>query len=344
MTSFRAGRAVILVLDALGPEAVASMAQLVRLAERGAMAPLGGLAELVASTGPGHATLLTGQSLAGHGVLANRIFDADGAVDRDPRVRVPTLMDRAGAAGRRVAMVASDPDILVTVNGRELDVSWPNATDIESHGYPKYLPDEATAEQLLAVVDAGHDLVIGHLQGIDTAVHAFGIDAPETRTARRVVDEIAGALADALADDWEDTLLAVVSDHRAEDLVSREPVRLAEALSGLAEILEDGSAALVRPHDGKLAAVLERAMGTAGVAGLSPIDGRHLAAWCEPGRAFGRDREIAMVGCHGNLTTRPCVAIVAGGHPAAVAAGVAIRRAPPPLRLWAGAAAAALAI
>src|SRR5690242_5781553 len=93
MTSFRAGRAVILVLDALGPEAVAGMPQLVRLAERGAMAPLGGLAELVASTGPGHATLLTGQSLASHGVLANRIFDEDGAVDRDPRVRVPTLMD-----------------------------------------------------------------------------------------------------------------------------------------------------------------------------------------------------------------------------------------------------------
>src|SRR5262249_20911015 len=156
---------------------------------------------------------------------------------------------------------------------RELDVSWPTAADIAAHGHPKYLPDEETAERLLAAVGDGHELIIGHLQGVDTAVHAFGIDAPETWAARAVADDIAGAVADALAAAWQDTLLAVVSDHRAEDRVSREPVRLADALSGLADVLEDGSAALVRPHDGKLATVLERALAVPGVAGLSPLDG-----------------------------------------------------------------------
>jgi len=348
MTSIRKGRAVILVLDALGPEFVEAgrMPWLARLADRGAMAPLGGLAELVASTGPCHATLLTGLPLALHRVLANRTFDADGGIDADPRVRVPTLMDRAKAAGRRVAIAASDPDILVTVNGHGADLAWPKAADIDVLGLPraKYLPDEATAETLADAVRSGHDLIVGQLQGVDTAVHAFGIDAPETRAAQATLDDIVGALTSALQDSWENTLLVVVSDHRAEDIVNSEPVRLANALSGQAEILEDGSAALVRPHDGKLAEVLACAVATDGVAGLCPIDRRHLVAWCEPGRAFGRGREIAVVGCHGNLTTRPCVAVVAGGHPAAAAAGAAIRRAPPSLRLWAGVAAAALAI
>ena len=79
------------------------------------MAPLGGIAELVASTGPNHATLLTGAPLAGHGVLANRVFAPDGGIDADPRVRIPTLLDRAKAAGRRTVIAASDPDILNTV-------------------------------------------------------------------------------------------------------------------------------------------------------------------------------------------------------------------------------------
>src|SRR5262249_23493986 len=138
MTSFRNGRAVILVLDALGPEFVGTMPELARLAARGAIAPQGGLAELVASTGPCHATLPTGLPLAGHGVLANRIFGPDGAIDADPRVRAPTVIDRARAAGRRVAIAASDPDILVTINARGLDGAWPGEADIDAHGRPKY--------------------------------------------------------------------------------------------------------------------------------------------------------------------------------------------------------------
>src|SRR5215470_2393801 len=182
MTS-RAGRVVILVLDALGPEFVDAdrMPWLSRLAERGAMAPLGGVAELVASTGPNHATLLTGAPLAGHGVLANRVFAPDGGIDADPRVRIPTLLDRAKAAGRRTAIAASDPDILNTVNGHLADLAWPTVADIDRRGVPrpKYLPDAATAETLIAAIQSGYDLIVGQLQGIDTAVHKSGIDAAE---------------------------------------------------------------------------------------------------------------------------------------------------------------------
>lgn len=348
MSSLRTGRVVILVLDALGPEFVDAgrMPWLSRLADRGAAARVGGVAELVASTGPCHATLLTGVSLARHGVLANRVFGPDGTIDADPRVKVPTLLDRAKAAGRRTAIAASDPDILNTVNGHSADLAWPTTLDISRYGVPrpKYLPDTATAETLVAAVQSGHELIVGQLQGVDTAVHRHGIDGSETRAARAQLDDIVGHLTSALADGWSDTLFVVVSDHRAEDVADQDPVRLAEALSGLADVLEDGSAALVRPYEGKLAAVLARAIAADGVAGTCPLDDKHLVAWCEPGRVFGRERKIAMAASHGNLTTRPCVTVVAGGHPSVAAAAAAVRRAPPSLRMWAPVAAAALAI
>jgi len=348
MASSRSGRVVILVLDALGPEFVdpGRMPWLSRVADRGAIAPLGGVAELVASTGPNHATLLTGAALAVHGVLANRVFAPDGGIDADPRVKVPTLLDRAKAAGRRTAIAASDPDILNTVNGHSADLAWPTTADIDRHGSPrpKYLPDAATADALVAAVRSGHDLIVGQLQAVDTAVHKHGIDAAETRAARADLDDIVGALTSALADGWEDTLFVIVSDHRAENVASPDPVRLADALAGLADVIEDGSAALVRPREGKLAGVLARAIATDGVDGACPLDGEHLVAWCAPGRVFGRDRAITMAGCHGNLSTRPCIAVVAGGHPAVEAAAAAIRRAPPSLRLWSRIAAGALAI
>src|SRR5262249_6537770 len=148
------GRVVILVLDALGPEFVDAgrMPWLARLADRGAAAPLGGLAELVASTGPCHATLLTGVPLACHGVLANRVFMPDGRIDADRRVKIPTMLDRARAAGRRTAIAASDPDILNTVNGHGADLAWPTISDADRFGSPrpKYLPDAATAQTLIA--------------------------------------------------------------------------------------------------------------------------------------------------------------------------------------------------
>jgi predicted AlkP superfamily pyrophosphatase or phosphodiesterase len=348
MISPRTGRVVILVLDALGPEFVdaARMPRLSRLAQGGAVASLGGLAELVASTGPCHATLLTGLPLAGHGVLANRVFGPNGAVDPDPRVKVPTLLDRAKASGLATAIAASDPDILSTVNGHSADLAWPTRSDIDRYGSPspKYLPDTATAETLMNAVRSGYDVIIGQLQGLDTAVHRHGIDGSQTRAARAQLDDIVGTLTSVLANDWNNTLLVVLSDHRAEDVVSREPVRLIEKLAGTAGVLEDGSAALVRPHKGKLAAVLAQAIATEGVAGVCPLDDSHLVAWCEPGRVFGSDGEIGVVGSHGNLTTRPCVAVVAGGHRAVEGAAAAVRRAPPSLRLWAPIAAAALGI
>src|SRR5437588_2660433 len=69
------GRVVILVLDGFPPHCVSPdvTPTLLRLAEDGALAPEGGITDLVASTAPGHAALLTGTNHTRHGVLANRM-------------------------------------------------------------------------------------------------------------------------------------------------------------------------------------------------------------------------------------------------------------------------------
>src|SRR5262249_33575471 len=99
--SGRRGRVVALVLDGCGPECARPglTPNLLRLAESGGMAPAGGLADLVASTGPGHASLLTGVRSTVHGVLANRILDERGLPTEAVSVAVPTVIDRAREAG-----------------------------------------------------------------------------------------------------------------------------------------------------------------------------------------------------------------------------------------------------
>jgi predicted AlkP superfamily pyrophosphatase or phosphodiesterase len=109
-------RVVLVVLDAFGPEFVSPdlTPAIVRLAKSGGIAPAGGLADMVASTGPGHATLLTGVPSTIHGVLANRLFDAQSNPTENVTVQVPTIIRRAKNAGHSTAIAVSDPDILNT--------------------------------------------------------------------------------------------------------------------------------------------------------------------------------------------------------------------------------------
>jgi len=343
MGSDRYGRVVMVVLDGFGPEFVSPerTPAILDLARSGTIAPAGGLADLVASTGPGHATLLTGAPSTVHGVLANRLFDEDCAPTEEVSVRVPTIIRRARSAGRKTAILVSDPDILNTVHGNEADFSWPGAKDIAGGADAKtgYMPDSHTVEVVLEAVRDGYDLIVVQLQQTDTAAHASGIDTPLARTAHEAADRAVGEIADALSSDWERSLLVVVSDHRAENVIETTPVRLAAALDGVAAVIEDGSAALIRPLVPDLGPVLARARACPGVAAVLSLDGAHLVAWSEPGLVFGRERPITTRASHGNGTTRPCLTLVAGGHPLATEVGARIRRTPPPLRLWAGIAA-----
>jgi hypothetical protein len=172
------------------------------------------------------------------------------------------------------------------------------------------------------------------LQAIDTALHRHGIDDERTRAEHRAADAAVGTLLQALQSEWQRTLCIVVSDHRAENVTDPEPVRLADALDGCAMVIEDGSAALMRCAPEALATALAAARACSGVEAAIPVDAEQAIVWATPGRAFGR-REITYRAVHGNGTTRPGVAIVAGGH--ADVPGVAnhVRQSVPHLASWA---------
>lgn len=348
MSSNPAARVVMIVLDAFGPEFVSPdrTPAIMRLAESGAIAPAGGLADMVASTGPGHATFLTGVPSTVHGVLANRLFDARFMPTEDVVVRVPTIIRRTKKAGRSTAIAVSDPDILNTVQGKDADHCWPSEATVAGLADAKtgYMPDHLTVNIVLKAIQDGYDLIVAQLQQTDTAAHASGIDSQLARDSHRAADEAVGEIAEALGRDWERSLLVVVSDHRAENVVQSEPVRLAAALEGIASVIEDGSAALVRPTGHDLGALLAHARTCWGVAAITPLDDQHFVAWSEPGLVFGRERPITTQACHGNGTTRPSLALIAGGHPLVAEVGACMRRIPPPLKMWATVAARALEV
>ena len=339
-------RVVMIVLDALGPEFISAQRTpaIVRLAQSGAIAPAGGLADLVASTGPGHATFLTGEPSTVHGVLANRLFDAQLEPTEDVVVRVPTIMRRTKISGASTASAVSDPDILNTIRGKEADLCWPSSAIVTEFADAEtgYMPDQLTVNTVLEAIGEGYDLIVAQLQQPDTAAHAAGIDSDLARDSHHAADNAVKDIAEALRGDWKRSVLIVVSDHRAENVVQSEPVRLAAALEGMAAVIEDGSAALVRPADGDVGRMLSLARVCPGVASITPLDQHHFVAWSEPGLVFGRDRPITTRAAHGNGTTRPCLALVAGGHPLVAEVGERIRRSPPPLSMWAKVAARAL--
>jgi len=353
---------VIVVLDGFGPEfARADLTpRLLELAaDGGGVAPAGGLGDLVASTAPGHATLFTGVPPPVHGVLAGKVFGPHGQ-PVEPRVAVPTVIDRAVAAGRSTAVIVGDPDILTTVHGIRAHTHWPPGGRLgpETDQLFGYARDAATLEALLPVLEDGTELVIAQLNDADTACHASGIEGSFAIDSYRAADAAVAQIAEALAPDWERTLLAVVSDHRHETTISREPVALREALRDAlgtdVQVIEDGSGALVRGAPGPR--VWRAALRCAGVAGVQPLFDasdtgqagdasldEDLIVWAEPGRGFGnKGEEVVPLSLHGNITTRPTLAVVAGGHPLVAPTAAAIRASPPPLRSWAGVAAAVL--
>lgn len=338
MASMSRGRVVLLVLDGLGPEFVSSerTPNLIAVAHRGGIAPAGGVSDLLASTHPAHATLLTGELGPVHGVMASRVFAADGEVVARPQVKAPTLLARARATGASTAVLSSDPNVLTTIRGDEADLCWPALVEVSAKADPAtgYIADAETLQRAIAAVETGFDLIVIQLQAIDTALHRHGIDDERTRAEHRAADVAVETLLQALQSDWRRTLFIIVSDHRAENVIDPEPVRLAEALHGCAMVIEDGSAALMRFSPEALATALAAARACSGVEAVIPVDAEQAIVWATPGRAFGR-QEITYRAVHGNGTTRPGVAIVAGGH--ANVPGVAnhVRQSVPHLSTWA---------
>ena len=161
-------------------------------------------------------TLATGVLPGAHGVLGftvnvpgtERVLTHVAWRD-DPTPRewqpVPSLFDRAAAAGTRVSVV-SRPEFA----GSGLTVA--------AYGTPRYVGAEHAeqlAEQMLAELAAGPGLVYGYHPTLDAVAHQHGIASPDWARAAAAVDRLITRIADGLP---EDAALFVTADHGALDV------------------------------------------------------------------------------------------------------------------------------
>lgn len=350
-------RLVLIVLDSVPPSALTPelMPQLWQIAAAGGRAPGGGLAALPAMTYPSNATIITGCSLARHGVRSNQAAQpllgtvpgwAGAAV-----AQTSTLFDACRRAGLCSAAILGDQNLYAVLRASEAGTAWPPQGRLppgptDAFGYAA---DAAVWPHLLAAAaNPGLDFVFGHINEPDTYGHLFGPHAPATRACYAAADRMLGQLVAALRPDWERSVLVVISDHGMEPLGSEPPIDLcaaAELRDALADLLPEGGCAWLRPAPGvsaeRLAAMVAALPGIA----LAEVAGPELVlAASAPGRAFATAVTVQIRGFHGGPGTAATLAAVGGGHPAVPRIAAAIAARPPETRDWAPTAAALLGL
>ncbi|MDT4943295.1 MAG: hypothetical protein QOH14_28 [Pseudonocardiales bacterium] len=210
----------VLLVDGLGyhllPAAAAAAPTLADVLA-GSLGTLDELACHFPSTTPTSlVTLGTGALPGAHGVLGftvnvpgtDRVLTHITWRDDPDPVRwqpVPTLFRRAVAAGMRVAVV-SRPDF-----------AGSGLTEACYGGAPYVgaARSELLAEQLLAQLRAGTQLVYGYHPSLDTASHLHGIDSRKWRRAAASVDRLIARVVDGLP---PGAALLVTADHGALDV------------------------------------------------------------------------------------------------------------------------------
>ena len=315
-----------------------------QLAQAGGRAPEGGLvAGLPSSTYPGFASLLTGCTPLRHGVrtTAFRPGAVPGWAGRHA-VAVPTLFDACRMVGLRSAAIQGDHllhEVLATERSASLRWPPPGPLDpglrLDGNSYP--VNDEVRPAALSAIADRDLGFVFVHLNETDTLGHLLGPEHLVTRAGYTATDTLVGELVDALAPDWERSVIIVVSDHGMEPASVQPPVRL-RADPAIAAVttdgLADGGAALLAAapgvEPGRVAAL---AMQVEGVAHAEPSGDGIVLVEARPGRAFGESQPPG--GFHGGPATARTLAIIGGGHPAVGRIGASIAAHPPLLNDWA---------
>jgi len=324
-------RVVFLIVDALPPRHVSSAVtpNLARLAAEGGSAL--GRAVMTSATYPNHATFATGVEPLEHGILANWIV-AGGRPQPAQRVgpAVPTIFDTCAEAGRSTAAVLGDQNLVRIMGAHIADHHWPPdgvlADDVTRDGHG-YAANTEVMPRLMSVLEGDRpDLVVGHLNEPDTAAHVHGPDSDGALDAYRDADDAIAVIVDALRPSWGDTALIIVSDHDQEDV--DEPIDLyaPAAATGLALTpIPEGTAAIVWGDDESRGTWLDRVDGVEGHREIAP--GVRLV-WSVPRRWFtppaGFSTGPPDRGTHGGIRTRNQVAVVAGGHPDAIALARAV--------------------
>jgi hypothetical protein len=340
---------LFLILDGLSPRHVRAevMPTLTAMGEEGGWNRDGGVAVMPASTYPNHATFVTGVPPARHGLWSAKVprsLPSGGAEEGAPLVNAwevgpsaPTLFDWCAAAGRQVAAILGDHHLVGTMGAEKADRVWPEGGEFGpevARDVLGYADDGATAAEIAEAVAEAPDLVVAQLNGPDTAAHLYGPDGEEALGSYRCNDDAIAVVREALSARWRDWVVMVVSDHSQEE-AGEEFVDLDSALTDRAmagRVILDGSAALVTGEAGRRPEWLRT---VEGVAGFEELADGVVVAWGGPGSAFGHHR-WGVPGIHGSPRTRPQVAVVSGGHPAAEALARAVAGHRPPATQWAG--------
>jgi predicted AlkP superfamily pyrophosphatase or phosphodiesterase len=329
-------RAILLVLDGLPHRHVNERVtpNLMRLAQEGGMAPTGGRAVLTSATYPNHATLVTGAHPGKHGLTANFVL-RDGAIVAAETVgpATPTLFD----LDVTTAAVFGDQNLVGVTGARKADSHWPPdgvVPDDAVRTTDNYIADVTTLTHLRSALESDADLVVAQLNGPDTAGHLFGPDTDDAADAYRHTDRCLIDVVAALRPRWDETFLAIVSDHDQVTVTNPDCIDLWSPLRERGidlTVIPEGEAVVIVGDDPTNGCWLDEIAGVAGHEAW--YDGSRLA-WAETGRVFGWG-EATLKGIHGGPATRTQVAVVAGGHPRVRPVAAAISERPPRAEFWA---------
>ena len=314
-----------------------------RLGLGGGTAPEGGRSGLPSTTYPSFASLVTGISSKKTGIrtTAHREHTVPGWAGLD-RLPFPTIVHVARDAGLQVAVVMGDQKLQRVLRLDDIERAWPPAgivpdgTELDAHGYPT---NAAIRPHVLEVVaDRDVDLAFVHINETDTLGHDLGPGSLATLECVRAADAIVGEVLDALAPDWDRTVVAVTSDH---DMIRRlpypaiDPAASRDCAGLVDDWIADGCAAWLR-----LTAGVDAHMAISRLAALDGVEGWRwrepnvLLLLAAPGRVFSAPW-VPPNGIHGSTSTAQTLAIVGGGHPAVPDIAASIIGRSPRLQDWA---------
>jgi hypothetical protein len=313
------------------------------LAQEGGFAPEGGRSGLPSTTFPAFTCLLTGMSqrLTGVRTTAQRPGAVPGWAGRD-RTIATTIVHAARDAGLRSAVVMGDHKLQRVLRFDELDRAWPPAgivperIELDAHGYPTNAAIRPFS--LETAGDRDLDLLFVQFNETDTLGHDLGPTEASTLDCVRAADAIVGEVVEALAPEWDRTVIAVVSDH---DMMRRLPFPAIDPTvprdcAGLVDDwIADGCAAWLRLTSGVDAHMaINRLAALEGVENWRWREPDTLLLLAAPGRVFASP-SMPISGIHGSLSTARTLAIVGGGHPAVANLAACIADRSPRLTDWA---------
>jgi hypothetical protein len=281
------------------------------------------------------------QRLTGVRTTAQRPGAVPGWAGRD-RTIATTIVHAARDAGLRSAVVMGDHKLQRVLRFDELDRAWPPAgivperIELDAHGYPTNAAIRPFA--LEAVADRDLDLLFVQFNETDTLGHDLGPTEASTLDCVRAADAIVGEVVEALAPEWDRTVIAVVSDH---DMMRRLPFPAIDPTvprdcAGLVDDwIADGCAAWLRLTSGVDAHMaINRLAALEGVENWRWREPDTLLLLAAPGRVFASP-SMPISGIHGSLSTARTLAIVGGGHPAVANLAACIADRSPRLTDWA---------